>query len=64
MVPTHFICNICNNESKVEVKKRMNYTCNQCKQHYELVPTKYGVALVLVGKRKQLNNEEGKDCDE
>lgn len=58
MVPTHFICCVCENEFLVVVDKRKYYTCKKCKQHYELVPTKYGAAKVLVGKRNSSTVKE------
>lgn len=62
MAPTHFICCICKSEFLIVVDKRKHYICKQCKQHYELVPTKWGAAKVLVGKKRtrQMQSRGGK----
>lgn len=48
VIPTHFICNVCKTDFLMVATKREFHSCKKCGQLYELVPTRYGVAMVLV----------------
>lgn len=75
MIPTHYQCPICGNNFYVVTDRRKKHTCEKCNQKYELIPTRYGGVMVVIGKdgtiypdifnsiKNQLNMFEEEDHD-
>ncbi len=58
MVPTHYNCCKCNTSFFIITDKRIRYTCKECKQKYELVPTKYGGMMIIIGGKENNKYEQ------